>query len=140
MEPGPHVKTRGWIAADPLAAVATALLGLVAVWSIALSILVPAPPAPALLTDPQKHDTQRLVVLVASPGDEARARSTAAARADVPRLPVRVIPLRPDRTPRLRGARADRRLWSLLHAYGYDDLPVLLVLDGQGQVVRVSDF
>lgn len=132
------MKTRDWIAADPLAAVATALLAVVAAWSIALSILVPAPPAPALLTD--LHDTQRLVVLVASPGDEARARAMAAERADVPRLPVRVIPLRQDRTPRLRGAGADRRLWSLLDAYGYDDLPVLLVLDGQGRVVRVSDF
>lgn len=131
------MKKRGWITADPIFFVATGLLGLVGAWSIALSILVPAPPAPSLLTAPRQNDTQRQIVLIASPGDETRAVALIAARADVPRLPVHVVPLRTDDTPRLPGTR-DRRLWSLLHSYGYDDLPVVVVMDGQGRLVRVS--
>lgn len=134
-------KRPGWFAADPLVWVATALLGMVAVWSLSLSLLFPAPAAPSMFTPAQERENrQGQMVLLASSGDEARAKPVAAASTGLPRLPLRVISLRPDEGPGLRGRQPNQRLWSLLHSYGYDELPVLLVLDGQGRVVRVSEF
>jgi hypothetical protein len=129
------MKKQSWVATDPLAWVATALLGTVAAWSLAISFLFRAPAAPALLTGVQSDTFRGQVVLVAAPGDEARALASAAATADVPRLPLRVISL-----PAGGGAQADPRLWSLLRSYGYDRLPVLVVLDKQGRLVKASEL
>lgn len=134
------MKKPSWVAADPLATAAAALLGIVFAWGMALSLLVPAPPALALLADAQKRDAHRQVVFIVPSGDEARARIVAGARADLPRLPLRVISLPPDERAGVRGTPFDRRLWSLLRSYGYDTLPMLLVLDEQGRVVKVSDL
>jgi hypothetical protein len=131
------MQKRSFFAADPLAAIATALLGAVVVWRVSLSLFIPALPDPSLLRGALNGQAGRQVVLVASRGDEARAKGIASASPGLPRLPLRVVSLAPGSLP---DARFERRVRSLLRAYGYPSLPVLVVLDDQGRVVKVSSL
>jgi hypothetical protein len=128
------MKKRGWITADPLPWAATGLLGVLAIWSMALSFLFGAPATPTLLAGEQQDTTRGHVVLLVPPGGEARARAAAEARGGLPALPLHVVTLPTADDSRTRAG----HLWSLLHSYGYDRLPVMLVLDKKGRVAVVS--
>jgi hypothetical protein len=124
--------TRLRIFADPLAAGATCLLLVVVLWRAALSIWLPAPlrasevlPAAASI----ENSTGRVLVLVEA--DKAQASDApAAARRTWPKLPVEVHGL---------GHQSGgERLRRLATAYGYDRLPVAILVDLDGRVLRVA--
>ena len=124
--------TRPRIFADPLAAGATCLLLLVVLWRAALSAWIPGPLGASEVlpaTANAQESTARVLVLVGA--DQARASNAAeVARRTWPRLPVEVHGVaEPARGERLR---------RLALAYGYDALPIAILVDPDGRVLRVA--
>jgi hypothetical protein len=121
---------RRGILADPLAAAATALLLLVVAGRVAVSAWLPAPARAERLRPAEEAAAPRgrLLLLVDQEGTPHAREAAARARRNWPDLPLEARTLRPE----------DRELRSLVHAYGYTRLPVLLTVDRLGHVVRIA--
>lgn len=90
-------------------------------------------PAPSTIRDPAR------LVLVVDPADSARsARAARRVRQSHPGQRLAVQPLSWE-APLGRRTR-DARTRALIRAYGYSELPVLLTVSRDGQVVRVQSF
>lgn len=120
---------------DVLTPLATGALLLALLWRVALTVWLPAPARAAELlaeTAGASGDRGRVVLLVDTPGTIAAQEAAGRARELVPRLPLEV------RALHAAGEERDaEQLRSLVRAYGYSRLPLLLTLDEQGHVVRI---
>lgn len=130
-------KRGGW---DRLAMVAAGLLIATLLWRVALIAWAPAPArARDLLASPaHASDTGRLVLLVDARGTRTSSEAADRARRAWPGFPldVRAAGQR-SATPHAE-APGPERLRSLARSYGYSRLPLLLTLDPDGHVVRIT--
>lgn len=130
------MQKHAFFATDALATTMTGLLILVVAWRVGLSVLSQPPVSPQLLNVPPPVDARGQLVLLVERPDSAFAHQTAAARTELPDLPLRVVTLgRTSGTPERDKVQRGIRL--LVHQYGYTGLPVLLAIDARGRVVRI---
>lgn len=125
---------------DVLTVAATALLLATLLWRVVLVAWMPTPVrARELLASPADTTAPgHLVLLVDTPGTRASTEAAARARRAWPRfsLDIRAAGM-PSEAPHAKDALPER-LRSLARSYGYPRLPLLLILDQEGHVVRIT--
>lgn len=125
---------------DPAVALAAALLLVVLGWRIALVSLAASPLRPDTLfatASPAPANSSRLVLVIDAADTAKSGETVQRVRGSQPRLPLDV-----HRVPWPAGDDRSRpaRIAALVRAYGHAELPVLLTLTPEGQVVRVQSL